>query len=315
MRWPHTICLSSGTRVFVRPDGWLRVGADTSTAVVVPMADRPTAQRVARALLTCSSPQQTSAIISTIEQAVSRSFALTLIDELLRTPLLVAGSVRPGRSRTSLAPPHRITALEPLSHMLGDIFPGQSVLSPSIVETTDEALASHMGLPRLPESDEPSKPQGPERTAPWASIVAVATPSPGLLAAVNEPYLFVTIRDGALRIGPAMTGATAHPAGDATGCPLCMHMATVSPDLVNEAISGRRTDTLTLTHEMVTVARGIIAAQWSAFNDWLAVPSLPAPPTVGASVSINPRTLEVVRSPIARDLHCPVCGIIGPRWQ
>ena len=46
MRWPHTICLSSGTRVFVRPDGWLRVGADTSTAVVVPMADRPTAQRV-----------------------------------------------------------------------------------------------------------------------------------------------------------------------------------------------------------------------------------------------------------------------------
>ena len=315
MRWPHTICLSSGTRVFVRPDGWLRIGADTSTAVVIPMADRPATQRVARALLACSSPQPTSAIISRIEQAVSRSFALTLIDELLRTPLLIAGSVRPGRSRTSLAPPHRIIAVEPLSQVLGDIFPGQPLLSPSIVETTEGALASHMGLPGLPESDEPSEPQGPGHTVARASIVAVATPSPGLLAAVDEPYFFVTIRDGALRIGPAMTGTTARSADEATGCPLCMHMATVSPDLVDEAISGRRTGTLTLTHAMVTVARGIIAAQWSTFNNWLAVPSLPAPPTVGASVSINPRTLEVVRSPIARDPHCPVCGIIGPRWQ
>ena len=315
MRWPHTICLSSGTRVFVRPDGWLRVGADISTAVVIPMADQPTAQRVARALLVCSSPQPTSAIISKIEQAVSRSFAFTLIDELLRTPLLISGNVWPGQSRTSLAPPRRIIAVEPLSHVLGDIFPGQPVFSPSIVETTGGALASHMDLPGLSEPDEPSEPRSPERTEVRASIVAVATPSPGLLAAVNEPYLFVTIRDGALRIGPAMTGTTARSAGNATGCPLCMHMATVSPDLVDEAISGRRTGTLTLTHEMVTVARGIIAAQWSAFNDWLAVPSLPAPPTMGASVSINPRTMEVVRSPIARDPHCPVCGIIGPRWQ
>lgn len=315
MSWPHTICLSSGTRVFVRPDGWLRIGADNSTAVVIPMADRPTAQRVARALLACSSPQQTSAIIGRIEQAVSRSFALTLIDELLRTPLLVAGNVRPGQSRTSLTPPHRIIAVEPLSHVLGDIFPGHPVLSPSIVETTDGILASHMDPPSLPKPDEPSGPGNSKRTVPWASIVAAATPSPALLANVDEPYLFVTVRDGALRIGPAMTGSPAHPAGDATGCPLCMHMAAVSPDLVDEAISGRRTDTLTLTHEMVTVARGIIAAQWSAFNDWLAVPSFPAPPTVGASVSINPRTLEVVRSPIARDPHCPVCGIIGPRWQ
>lgn len=315
MRWPHTICLSSGTRVFVRPDGCLRIGTDTSTAVVIPIADRPTTQRVARALLACSSPQPTLAIISRIEQAVSRSFALTLIDELLRTPLLVAGNVRPGRSRTSLAPPHRIIAVEPLSHVLGDIFPGQPVLSPSIVETTEGALASRTGLPGLSEPDEPSEPENSERTEVRASIVAVATPSPGLLANVDEPYLFVTIRDGALRIGPAMTGTTARPAGEAAGCPLCMHMATVSPDIVDEAISGRRTDTLTLTHEMDTVARGIVATQWSAFNDWLAVPSLPAPPTVGASVSINPRTMEVVRSPIARDPHCPVCGIIGPRWQ
>lgn len=315
MRWPHTICLSSGTRVFVRPDGWLRIGTDTSTAVVIPIADRPTTQRVARALLACSSPQPTLAIISRIEQAVSRSFALTLIDELLRTPLLVAGNVRPGQSRTSLAPPHRIIAVEPLSHVLSDIFPGQPVLSPSIVETTEGALASCTGLPGLSEPDEPSEPENSERTEVRASIVAVATPSPGLLVNVDEPYLFVTIRDGALRIGPAMTGTTARPVGEAAGCPLCMHMATVSPDLVDEAISGRRTDTLTLTHEMDTVARGIIATQWSAFNDWLAVPSLPAPPTVGASVSINPRTMEVVRSPIARDPHCPVCGIIGPRWQ
>lgn len=315
MRWPHTICLSSGTRVFVRPDGWLRIGTDTSIAVVIPMADRPTTQRVARALLACSSPQPTLTIISRIEQAVSRSFALTLIDELLRTPLLVAGNVRPGQSRTSLAPPHRIIAVEPLSHVLGDIFPGQTMLSPSIVETTEGALASRTGLPGLSEPDEPSEPENSERTEVRASIVAVAMPSPGLLANVDEPYLFVTIRDGALRIGPAMTGTTARPAGEATGCPLCMHMATVSPDLVDEAISGRRTDTLTLTHEMDTVARGIIATQWSAFNDWLAVPSLPVPPTVGASVSINPRTMEVVRSPIARDPHCPVCGIIGPRWQ
>lgn len=315
MRWPHTICLSSGTRVFVRPDGWLRIGTDTSIAVVIPMADRPTTQRVARALLACSSPQPTLAIISRIEQAVSRSFALTLIDELLRTPLLVAGNVRPGRSRTSLAPPHRIIAVEPLSHVLGDIFPGQTVLSPSIVETTEGALASRTGLPGLSEPDEPSEPENSERSEVRASIVAVATPSPGLLVNVDEPYLFVTIRDGALRIGPAMTGTTARPAGEAAGCPLCMYMATVSPDLVDEAISGRRTDTLTLTHEMDTVARGIIATQWSAFNDWLAVPSLPVPPTVGASVSINPRTMEIVRSPIARDPHCPVCGIIGPRWQ
>ena len=308
MRWPHTICLSSGTRVFVRPDGWLRIGADNSTAVVVPMTDRPTAQRVARALLACSSPQPTSVMITRIEHAVSRSFALTLIDELLRTPLLLAGNVRPGQSRTSLAPPHRIIAVEPLSHVLGDIFPGQRIFSPSIVEMTAGVLASHRDLP------EPDEPRGLERTEPQASIVAVAAPSPGLLANVDEPYLFVTIRDGALRIGPAMTKSPAHSASDTTGCPLCMHMATVPPDLVDEAISGRSADTLTFTHEMVTVARGIISAQWSAFSDWLVLPSLLTPPTVGASVSINPRTLEVVRSPIPRDPSCPVCGIIGPRW-
>ncbi|WP_318744083.1 hypothetical protein [Corynebacterium sp. SFY-M4] len=308
MRWPHTICLSSGTRVFVQPDGWLRVGADTSTAVVIPMADRPTAQRVARALLACSSPQPTSAIIGRIERVVSSSFALTLIDELLRTPLLVAGNVRPGQSTTSVTPPHRIIAVEPLSHVLADIFPGQRTLSPNVVETTGGALASDTDLP------EPNEPRDSERTTPRASIVAVAVPSPGLLASVDEPYLFVTIRDGALRIGPAMTGSSAHLVGNASGCPLCMHMATASPDLVNEAISGRSAGTLTLTYEMVTVARGIISAQWSVFSDWLALPSLPTPPTVGASISMNPRTLEVVRSPIARDPHCPVCGIIGPRW-
>lgn len=308
MRWPHTICLSSGTCVFVRPDGWLRIGADISTAVVIPMADRLTAQRVARALLACSSPHSTSATIRRIEQAASSSFALTLIDELLRTPFLIPGSVRPGHSRASVPPPHRIIAVEPLSHVLVDIFPGQRVLSSNIIATADGALASHRNLP------EPDEPRSVERTDRRASIIAVAAPSPGLLANVDEPYLFLTIRDGALRIGPAMTKSPTRLAGDATGCPLCMHMATVSPDLVDEVVSGRSAGTLTLTHEMVTVARGIISAQWSAFNDWLALPSLPTPPTVGASISMNPRTLEVVRSPIPRDPHCPICGVIGPRW-
>ncbi|MEJ4112045.1 hypothetical protein ACGE24_09360 [Corynebacterium kroppenstedtii] len=309
MRWPHTICLASGTRVFVRPDGLLQVGADRSTAVVIPMTNHAAAHRVARALLTCTSPRTTASIIDRVKASVSHAFALTLIDELLRTSLVIPGNVEPGRSRASIPPPHTLVATGAFTHVLADMFPSHRILTPALVERQTEPAAHH-------RDTSPTLDDEHHRSEPRASIVAGAVPSPALLSRITKPYMFITVHDGALRVGPTMVSASTPHSCDEnfSGCPLCMHIATVSPELADDVISAPSASTPTLTHEMYTVASGIITAQWSALNDWLTVPSLPVPPTIGASISLNPRTMEVSRREIPRHPRCPVCSSTGPRW-